>query len=185
MSDQELYRVFFGLQPEFETAQKMANDFQRLGSIGNPVKPSNLHVTLYFLGEIHFDKVQCVIDRAEEVEANAIDLHLNRFSYFSGSHIMTLVEKGHNEALHHLYSELGKRISTCRVRLEKKTYEPHLTLARKAEPLLEPPIADYPLRFENFSLMRSRMGSQGPNYEVIKSFPLSAEPLKPCSAAAL
>lgn len=172
MSDQELYRVFFALQPDFDSAQRMADDFQRLGPQGQFVKPANLHITLYFLGEIEFDKVGCVCDCADKVESRPFSMALNRYSYFSGSHIMALMESGHNQDLHHLYNQLGKVLSSCRVRIEKKTYEPHLTLARQSAPLDEPPIPDYPLKFDEFSLMRSRMGSQGTHYEVLKSWPL-------------
>ncbi len=73
-----------------------------------------------------------------------------------------------------LADELRKELTKAQFKIERRPFEAHVTLIRKARepselPLL--PAVSWPV--EEFVLMRSRLSSAGSSYDVVSRFPLS------------
>ena len=117
----------------------------------------NLHLTLEFLGEV--ERAAPVITAMERVKAQKFSLRLTNSGRFrrEGGDIFWL-GVARSEPLMRLQAELHQSLRREGLRLEKRPYRPHLTLARRlrdrGETVLTQPVPDaVPVR--GISLMRS------------------------------
>ena len=76
-------------------------------------------------------------------------------------------------ALTELHQKLGQALGKCGYQPESRSYNPHLTVARKIMEL-PAPVSFEPIRWEvnQFTLINSRSTSQGVIYEVVETFEL-------------
>ena len=73
-----------------------------------------------------------------------------------------------------LATALGKAAASSGVKLSKRSYQPHLSLARRVSPE-PPPALTQPLfrcHFDSFALYESTRGRDGVRYRAIASWPL-------------
>jgi RNA 2',3'-cyclic 3'-phosphodiesterase len=162
------------------------------------VKPEGIHLTLKFLGETpvaRLDSVVAALDSAVP-EAPGIELSLSRVGAFSDRRAPRVIWAGifekeggaRSKADHGRLLQLAERIETWLAAAgfprERRSFAPHLTLARLPEDLdqsLRERVASVtnafptptvpPLKVDSVSLIRSRLGAGGARYERLGSWP--------------
>ena len=150
------------------------------------VEPGNLHVTLWFLGEVaeaNAMPLQEVL--AEPFRTPAFRISLQGFGTYppTGSPRVIWIGLGDGrEPLVEVHRELGERLPALGFEPEKRAYSPHLTLARVKEIRSADAIAlrsalgkaralgsfDAPF----VTLFRSRLSPKGSQYESLLRVPL-------------
>jgi RNA 2',3'-cyclic 3'-phosphodiesterase len=152
------------------------------------VEPANLHITLWFLGELtdeRFARVSAVM--AVPFATNAYLLAVNGCGAFPASgaprNIWLGVSAG-RQSTAEIHDELKGRLGPIGFEAEKRPYTPHLTIARvkdirrQAAHQLRTAMAAVPAdcgscRIEGVTLFRSRLSPSGSRYEPLLRVPLS------------
>jgi len=109
---------------------------------GNFTRPENLHLTLAFLGETPDEKVPSLLEIIEDTQALALplpfDVSFTRTGCFTRSH-KELWWIGVDETcqglnrLRAIYGELIKRLSDAGFPVDKRPFNPHITLGREVK----------------------------------------------------
>lgn len=137
-------------------------------------RPENLHLTLNFLGDTPAGLVPELVLLLESIAARTptLELTLERLSAFPKlrqAHVLVWL-MAENEALNELYHAVSDGLTGLGLPREKRTYTPHLTLARikPAQPLSELP-KPTPLSFEvtHAILYQSRLRPEGPEHTAL------------------
>lgn len=134
----------------------------------SPVRTEQLHVTLHFLG--NFPRV-----RLPELVAG-IDVRFKPFRLNFGhpelwhGGIAVLEPDAVPESLLALHDALGETLERLGLPLEARPYRPHVTLARRAGPVLAP-IQGPPILWQvsGYALMESKVGA-GSEYGIVQSY---------------
>ena len=98
-----------------------------------PVKPSQMHLTLKFLGEItetQIEKIKEILDLWRE---ECFDLSLEEIGCFPNLKRIRVIWMGIREGkdiLRHLAKKINEDLKPIGIPTEKRSYTPHLTLAR-------------------------------------------------------
>lgn len=135
------------------------------------VPPSNLHLTLRFIGEIQTWQAQEVDHALAAIRARSFAISLHGLGTFEkGGRIQALwVGVERSDALAHLQNKVETAIQRTGITPERKRFAPHVTLARvdrappdkvigfvQAHNLFRAP----PVPIEHFSLFSSRLGKE-------------------------
>lgn len=131
--------LFFALFPDQSATIMMGQLVERLrtehGLVGAPVKPTDLHVTLHYLGR--FDGLPGQIVTAARAAADTIRLasfqcafdQVESFSGHAGATPIILSGAGDMAGLAALHRELGSALKGYGLRAESEpTFKPHVTL---------------------------------------------------------
>lgn len=156
-------RLFFASWPPPEVARSLARwagEVQR-DCGGRSTREDLIHLTLAFLGDVEPDPALAL---ARRVRRRSSSMLLTQARYWGHHRIVWVGPKECPEQLAALARDLG----------ETREFAAHITLLRKARapkqlpdlPALEWPVAE-------FALVSSRLGPQGPSYEVIERFALA------------
>ena len=144
---------------------------------GREVPVQNLHVTLCFLGDVDEHRLQRVGEYLDEALATplALDVVFDEPGWHADSGIAWLACSKPPAAL----LALGKRMrgiaGRAGIRVDKRAYLPHVTLARRVE---HPPPAPLTTpsngcRFELVSLVESLLDERGVRYRELATWPMS------------
>ena len=175
-NDRTAARLFFALWPDAATRSHLieAADALRKPVVGKWVKPSNLHVTLAFLGKIEAERWPELGRIAADTVEPDFTLVLDRFELWPRTGIACLVPSRTPSALKDLAASLTRRLGESEFPTESRPYRAHLTLARQgrsdqaALPLSKPVIWS----INSFSLVESRSGPEGSIYIQRETWPL-------------
>lgn len=171
-------RLFFALWPEpglQERLHRLGGAAVRKGD-GRRVAAEKLHLTLCFLGGVDGGTRRCLEGQAGTVQAPPFTLVLDRLGYFPRPRVVWLGASAVPEPLPSLVQQLRDGQRRCGLEPERRPFQAHLTLARKArrgpavnemEPLVWP--------VERFALVASRTLPEGAQYEVLREWPLVAD----------
>ncbi len=151
------------------------------------IPAGNLHITLWFLGEVQDDRTDA-ITRALGVPFGLapFDLHLSGLGIFPPSGAPRVVWLGTRgeEALARLHAELAARLRPLGFEPERRQYSAHLTLARIATPPIGTRRADVrdaigglpgdagSCRVDAVTLFHSRLSPKGATYDALLRVPL-------------
>jgi 2'-5' RNA ligase len=161
-------RLFFALWPDDAVRSRVAEvagEFRKMAA-GKWVRPSNLHVTLAFLGEIEPERWPELSRIAADTAAPDFALRLDRLEFWRRNGIVCLAPSRVPRALEDLVANLTSRLGEAGFRMESRPYRAHLTLARQGQfdrgslPLTEP--VDW--NIHSFSLLESRLDREGTTY---------------------
>jgi 2'-5' RNA ligase len=189
-------RIFFGIElPEDVQARagELAERLRRRVERAAPratirwVDPENLHITLWFVGEVADDRLGPLTAATNgPYPIKAFRLELSGAGAFppSGSpRVLWIGLTAGVEPLRALYAELGLRLVTLGLEPERREYSPHLTIARikdmnrrDAGPLraaLDMPADRFGADVGAVTLFRSRLSPKGARYEALLRVPLS------------
>lgn len=167
-------RFFFALWP---------GAAQRLGLVrvrrdlpdhgGRDTHPEDLHLTLFFLGELDVERRACAEAAADGVQGMAFSLTLDRVGAFPRARILWCGASESPPPLLDLVEALNDGLRGCGLRPERRPYVAHATLARKARPLPARSLDD-PIRWpvKEFVLAAGREGAP-PRYRVLRRWPLA------------
>jgi 2'-5' RNA ligase len=139
---------------------------------GRRVHPEDLHITLVFLGDLDARRRAGAEKAADLAHAVPFSLSLDRVGCFPRARVLWCGASQRPQSLLDLLHTLNGALLGCGFRPERRPFEPHVTLARKARPLpardLEHPIA-WPV--SEFALVIARPGDR-PRYRVERRWPL-------------
>ncbi|WP_022850467.1 RNA 2',3'-cyclic phosphodiesterase [Limisalsivibrio acetivorans] len=157
---------------------------KRYGRI-SPVRGENIHITLFFLGEIDEDEALIAGACMEGAEPESFAVNLSGVSWFTKQKKPSVVfVEGESERLSEYRERLGKLLHTEGFSPDKKPFVPHATLARVRSIDARKGFMDELQRitegFEpssftlpSLTLYRSDMNDKGVCYTPLKSITLS------------
>lgn len=192
-------RLFIGIELSDELRRAAAALSERIRSRMQRAAPSsivrwvpgeNLHITLWFLGEVQAPKIETLLDALREpLDSSPFTLRLGNAGAFPHSGaprtIWLGVTSGHDRLVS-VHDCLGPRLTPLGFRAEKRAYSPHLTIARvkDARPsdftairrtLADPIDVGGECDIRIVTLFRSRTAPSGSQYEVLLRTPLAAD----------
>lgn len=153
------------------------------------IAPANLHITLWFIGEVPDAGTDALIE-ALKIPAWSLppfDLSLAGCGAFPPSgqpRVFWIGVRDGVEQMKQLYAAVGARLLPLGYEGERREYTPHLTVARVkdagrgAGPLIRGILRNLPadcgaFRVAEFTLFRSRLSPAGSAYEPLLRVPLS------------
>jgi len=130
--------------------------------------PDDWHVTLHYIGGFALERLGGLAD-AIDLPLEPFDLRLDKPRVWPRG-LVVLEASRVPDALQDLQRRLGVVLAASGLRVEQRSYRPHVTLARRAEGALAPrgmPPVSWPAR--TFVLVVST-GSRGRRYEVLREY---------------
>jgi 2'-5' RNA ligase len=131
-------RLFIGLLPD-PSARNALVEHQRRWRWprgARPTKATNLHLTLYFLGEVDAAHEHALRDVLKAEQVAPFDLVLRTPQRWRGGIAVLMPDT--NAVLDDLHERLAARLNDADFAVPRGAWTPHVTLARDA-PLCEPP----------------------------------------------
>jgi 2'-5' RNA ligase len=162
--------LFFALWPDQSVRSELVRIQQDVcGQNGRLHHPQDLHMTLIFLGKVSPERIDCVMQAAEAVKAEPFTLELNTTGYWKRPRIRWCGPDQTPGPLSQLVRDLQQDIEDCGFQPEKRTYKPHVTLARKVgyEDGLERAFSII-WQPQEFALAGSHSDAKPPRYKVIE-----------------
>ncbi len=181
-------RVFIAINPSLDIKEKLAEKQKEIDRSFNefcPVKwtkKDNLHITLLFMGNVEMEDVFNAFEKTEEIaeKVNAFEIEINEIEYFPNNNPRMIWVKGReSKELKKIQNYLDKELFNRR----NKEFSPHMTLGRirqwqfkRIEKEEIPSLGEINLKFRvnSIEVMESELKRSGPNYTILKSFPLKA-----------
>lgn len=169
-------RLFFALWPDEALRRELTpllKLYKECG--GRAYSPGNLHITLSFLGSVDSSTRDCLVQAAGEITAPPFQLNLDRFGYWPRPRVVWLGCSEIPPTLTDLVERINRLVEQCGLQPERRPYQPHLTLLRKAQ---RGPAATAPnlaWEVDAFALVESVSTQQGVEYRVLRRWPLMAE----------
>jgi RNA 2',3'-cyclic 3'-phosphodiesterase len=190
-------RLFVAAEPSEQLRASAATCIRRLGERLTAaraasgirwVPPGNLHLTVWFLGEVSEPRASAVLDALRPpLDLEAFDLRLEGFGAFPPSGAPRVLWIGVTRGLEELaaaHDRIGMRLQPWGFPAEGRPYSAHLTIARVKDPphgaaraALRQAIARQPAdpgscRISELTVFRSRTSPQGAVYEPLLRVPL-------------
>jgi 2'-5' RNA ligase len=127
-------RLFIAINFEETIQEEIRSVQQRLQGIGRGqlTHRDNLHLTPAFLGEVQPDRLEDVKKAMDDTHTQPLTLcfdHLGRFKRDGGD--IVYLGLAHHPALFAMQKELTLHLIGKGFHLERRSYSPHITLARK------------------------------------------------------
>ena len=170
-----------------ELPDKFIPEIERLGSrIKMPgvklVEPGLVHITLKFLGDIHENKVDSIVNALSGIKCKSFEAEIKGIGVFPKPSYVRVIWLGGHGDFENLHSEVERALSGFRFKKEGD-FTPHATIARVKQPvnsmeLMEKinNIGDADLgtfSVSSISLKKSTLTPRGPVYETLKEIRLS------------
>jgi 2'-5' RNA ligase len=185
-SDVRALRVFFGLWPDAEARDRLA-ELARATSErarGRAPPPANLHMTLAFVGEVPLASVAKLssIGRNASAMAFPFPLTLDCIGAFHRQGVAWAGASSPPAELVRLATALGAGLAAQGWRLERRAFQAHVTLARRCRISVGDPLRDgeslpVPIVWNvaRMTLAASELASGPPRYRELDAWPLAAE----------
>lgn len=133
----ELIRTFIAVDfdnPEIVSrARELQEELMRLGIGMKPVEPQNLHVTLWFFGEIDPGKLNLILENAGKVRFRPFKLAVRGVGYFPGGGRINVIWLGIDDpenGLKSILDQLIERLGRLGFKYDERGFTPHLTIGR-------------------------------------------------------
>ncbi len=96
------------------------------------VKPEYMHITLHYIGKADLETVSKISESLVKVKAKSFRIALDGVGTFSTYSKSKILWAGVNnlDGLRNLHRAVGEALSEIDIKLEKRKYTPHVTLAR-------------------------------------------------------
>ncbi len=127
-------RLFFALWPDEQQRSHLRSDLDAVLPTldGRVVPPDNWHVTLVFIGLFPTSRVPELIAAAKSIPQTEIELTFDRVDFWKRPRIACLRASIVPPGLLEMVAALHELLEGFGFVPEARTYQPHLTLARKA-----------------------------------------------------
>jgi RNA 2',3'-cyclic 3'-phosphodiesterase len=148
------------------------------------VPPAQLHLTLWFFGELGAPAIEALLPALEAVpKPPALPTRIMGFGGFpSARHATILVAKvlDSEGEVNRLHGACSATIVGLGHAAERRPFVPHITVARLAKaddvaPYLRDPSSLAPFRLDRLTLMRSTLTERGAQYSPIASWALGTD----------
>lgn len=172
-------RLFFALWPDAATRIHLIRILHGLvPPEARAVRGENLHITLVFLGHQDLSAQLCAEQAAARLRATPFSITLDCLGHWPRPRILWLGALHYPAALPGLAADLRQALASCRMALDSRPYQPHLTFARNArkiEPLpVLPASIDWHVRDFVLAESISQPDTAGTRYRVLARWPLQA-----------
>jgi RNA 2',3'-cyclic 3'-phosphodiesterase len=170
-------RLFFALHPDSNACHSLAAlaaDVARATG-GRAPRTENLHVTVAFLGDVQQERVANVeaIGALSAAAAEPFVLTLERIGLFRNAGIAWAAPDEIPAALLRIVETLREALQAAGLRVERRAFRPHVTLARRcAGPLSGAEMPRIAWRVDALALMASETLPEGPRYRELKCWSL-------------
>ena len=135
----------------------------------------NLHLTLCFLGEVDEARLERVASALDErvAEPLGLELTLDEPIWRTDDAMTWLMPSEPPAALNALVKRLRGVAGRAGIRVDKRTFRPHVTLARRVERPPPPPLSAPRVhcRFEQVTLFESILARGGVRYRDLADWP--------------
>jgi RNA 2',3'-cyclic 3'-phosphodiesterase len=190
----EQIRAFIAIELSVETKSYLSVIQSTIKSIDPDiakwVNTDNIHLTLKFLGNINPASINSINQNIQNVAFSnkAVNLNLGELGFFPDSkriRVIWIGFKGELRGLIDIQKELDTRLSKIGFQIEKRSFNPHLTLARvydniddtRRKSFFEQVISsieikDHVFEASRISLIKSELLRYGAVYTNISSFNL-------------
>jgi 2'-5' RNA ligase len=126
-------RLFFALWPDDETRAALATLARgQIHKQARRVAADNLHITLAFPGNVTARVQACLEEAAGNITGAPFKLSIDRLGYWSGPRIIWAAPSQTPPELWSLAATLREVLAACGLEPENRSYQAHITLARKA-----------------------------------------------------
>ena len=172
----ETARLFFAVWPTPEVQHALGQIARRVQREcgGRAVLPSNIHLTLVFLGDLPRDRLATLETIAPTVRGRRFELTVDRLEYWRHNRILWAGTRAVPEELQALVAQLQDALGGAEFRFDRRPYVPHVTLLRNARRApAENRCPDVAWPVESFALMESAPRERGREYRVLRSWPLA------------
>lgn len=164
-------RVFFAIWPDEKTRGALTRATRsvvnRCG--GRAISPSNLHVTLAFIGSVT-ETFLMHIQQIPPFASPGFELVFDRLGFWSGPRVLWTSPSQIPTALIELELVLWNRLAGIGFERQKSSYRPHVTLARRAK-FIEESISPVSWSVSGLALVESKLDGRYPTYEVLEAWP--------------
>ena len=170
-------RTFLALTPDADAALAIDDWRARHWPVaGREVPVQNLHVTLCFLGEVDgrtLERLGQFLDERLGGESLALEVTFDEPGWRADSGVTWLGASAPPDALLGLGKRLRGIAGRAGIRVGKRAFVPHVTLARRVDhpppaPLSTPALA---CRFERVGLIESLLDPRGARYRELAAWP--------------
>jgi len=177
----ELTRTFIAVDFDDPDIVSRAREVQRKimesGVVMKPVEPQNLHVTLWFFGELDSGRLKTVLENARQVRFKPFKVEVKGVGYFPGRNRINVIWLGISDpsnGLKNILDQLLGKLTRLGFRYDDRGFTPHLTIGRvkyvKNKPLALQQLTQ--LReiyfgeqvITSFKVKKSTLTSRGPIY---------------------
>ena len=168
-------RIFFALWPDNDTRSSLCTITQQFKDEKfRLVKKSNLHITLEFLGEVSEDVLQQLVEKSNCIQAEPFEIELTRIGWWRKPGVLWIGTHHIPKQLIHLVESIKQIVEQQGLETDKRSYEPHVTIARKVKQL-QLPKQTFDIRWQvnSFALVVSESTNSGVEYHVIHEWPLT------------
>jgi len=136
------------------------------------VKADNLHVTLVFLGNVGAHTEQVIRQKVNSISAQPFMLNFNQLVFWHKPRVLCLLSQAVDLQLSVLVDALTQIAEQCAIKVEDRPYQPHITLARKAQASIKIDVPDIQWYARSFCLVESCSASEGVQYRVVQQWGL-------------
>ncbi|MGD9917880.1 MAG: RNA 2',3'-cyclic phosphodiesterase [Paenirhodobacter sp.] len=179
-------RVFVGIALPERAVEPVVALQTELG-VGRRVLEENLHLTLFFAGEITLEQAEEFHEGLAAIAVPRLRLEFAGVELFGAPERPDLVALGlrENAGLRALQAKVAGAARGAGIAAPRKRFHPHLTLARFGPRLGEGEavrlgrfleargdVVLAPVEVEGFAMIRSRLGHGAPRYEVLAEYRL-------------
>jgi 2'-5' RNA ligase len=167
-------RLFFALWPDDETRAAIASLARvQIHKQAKRVAADNLHITLAFPGNVTARVQACLEEAADRISGAPFWLSIDRLGYWPGPRIIWAAPSQTPPELWSLAATLRELLAACGLEPEKRPYQAHITLARKASRAIAVTrIAPIAWSIRQFCLVESVSEPAGVSYRVLRIWPL-------------
>ncbi len=172
-------RYFYAVWPDAAVGPALAAvaaaEAKRAG--GRATRPANLHLTLAFVGEVAGERraVLADIGAAAASTASACTMTVDRIGSFGDGGIIWLGSDPPPAALAGLAAGLGARLREAGLRVDRRPFRAHITIARRCpRPLRAALPSPLTWRVDELALATSELRPDGPRYAIVGRWPLTA-----------
>ena len=149
------------------------------------VPPKNIHITLFFLGNVCLDDIPKLIEALEDVVAlNHFRASIEKTGVFPSTRNPKIfwlgVGRGRQKMIL-LHEKVKKAVSSFKTSRKKESFIPHISIGRKAKsymkidvlPFLKYVYSPRELDVNSVALYESQLLAEGGEYKVLTRFPLN------------
>ena len=148
------------------------------------VRPSSMHLTLKFLGEVTESRVPAIDERLRTLRAEPFQVHYSGVGFFPNARAPRVLWVGvGSRALENLAHEVKERMVELGFPAEKRPFSPHLTVARsRRDRRINPSVVEAAARYDGrefgayctdrFYLFQSTLRPDGAEYKKLFEYPL-------------
>ncbi|MCT6701025.1 RNA 2',3'-cyclic phosphodiesterase [Rheinheimera sp. 4Y26] len=167
-------RLFIGVAPSAQQQQTLNALLQQLQAPLQPVKPTNLHLTLLFLGQSSAAQTELLWQQLKTQQLPAFTVLLNQLELWPGPGVYCLTGVLQHRGLMQLDIQLRQAALQAGFLPPQHALRPHITLARKAKvlPAAAPQPPEVLLAPEKLTLYHSLSTPNGVRYLPLASLPL-------------